>query len=905
MAKKPISKKTSSLQPAKTPPRPPKKPKAQFPFPIVKFAANNSVLYPMEAINGTEAKLTLPAGATDCTFFIAIKGQAEPAFEPIFVEDGDDVVPISAQLLSLMIGHTVLMWCTAFAGAKEETSLVLELEVQLLREEDLVVSRPVFKHSKNEWNTWWLRMQSFAGDETVEVEAWPFIFPGQRLFITVAGNQHTAPYRFIWVALDHVVQPHEAHTGYVFRFPLSRPWMSRLDDYSALTAHLGVIWDGTSPVYPDAGDPLLENPLPINAQDFHLRTTTLLQVDPYQDLNPSHLLESVELPPGHWQVNPTNTVKGGHAVVNYAGMAEGDLVCAQAQGRNYGPIALGCQKVKAGESSLSFDVPPKVLAALFNKTLTLDYTLQFNHYAPQSSPQRNIDVLAPQLPRTNIEEATSGTLDLSTFVGDATGSVPIFDYAAEGQCCWMWVTGELENGSVYQFDILGDEPLTADWVAKGVDTLISRAKLKALADCTEFQLHFAVGFDGKCNRATAIEFPTQGFKIEQEPLVLVEPKVTEAVLDQLTAYNGRNGVHVEVNYVGNNPKHTLSVCWKKPDGTCWPLASKPGSASGSVIFTLPPEAVIESMGKVVEIIYTVTTACKVQTSSPLNLNISLPVRLETPNVRQATPPRTQNAILDTRTFTGNAESFIDWMWFLRAGQKCWLRATAIDKTGAPYSFVIYAARTITAGEEAAAVEVAAAVLRSELDKAKDQSSMTLTFSVVTDGSGLESNAIVCPSRVLIIRVPFYDHTSFDPADGGWNGWQRGAGATDPRDLVLVSGPLPWGLGYWLRDWGYTNTSNPATQSEKMFKIFIGLDAGRTYTYEAWIRDDVGIPLPPRMVLTADGKDVTAVREPGTAWELLKGTFVATSSTVRLGIDNRRMGIDPANDFAVTGIRVFE
>lgn len=789
MAKKPISKKTSSLQPAKTPPRPPKKPKAQFPFPIVKFAANNSVLYPMEAINGTEAKLTLPAGATDCTFFIAIKGQAEPAFEPIFVEDGDDVVPISAQLLSLMIGHTVLMWCTAFAGAKEETSLVLELEVQLLREEDLVVSRPVFKHSKNEWNTWWLRMQSFAGDETVEVEAWPFIFPGQRLFITVAGNQHTAPYRFIWVALDHVVQPHEAHTGYVFRFPLSRPWMSRLDDYSALTAHLGVIWDGTSPVYPDAGDPLLENPLPINAQDFHLRTTTLLQVDPYQDLNPSHLLESVELPPGHWQVNPTNTVKGGHAVVNYAGMAEGDLVCAQAQGRNYGPIALGCRKVKAGESSLSFDVPPKVLAALFNKTLTLDYTLQFNHYAPQSSPQRNIDVLAPQLPRTNIEEATSGTLDLSTFVGDATGSVPIFDYAAEGQCCWMWVTGELENGSVYQFDILGDEPLTADWVAKGVDTLISRAKLKALADCTEFQLHFAVGFDGKCNRATAIEFPTQGFKIEQEPLVLVEPKVTEAVLDQLTAYNGRNGVHVEVNYVGNNPKHTLSVCWKKPDGTCWPLASKPGSASGSVIFTLPPEAVIESMGKVVEIIYTVTTACKVQTSSPLNLNISLPVRLETPNVLEATPPRTQNAVLDLRTFIGDADSLEDPMWFLRAGQKCWLRVDGTGKDGNPYSFYVYSARTITAAEETAGV--AGPVLRPELDKLMDKTSCSLTFSVATDGSSTAN--VVCPTRMLNVVAPpeiRYENFTGEPTKLISAGQSI---STSTMQITFLSGPGPAGI----------------------------------------------------------------------------------------------------------------
>lgn len=887
MAKKPIPKKTSSLQPAKTPPRRPKKPEAQFPVPIVEFAANNSVLYPMEAINGTEAKLTLPAGATNCTFFIAIKDQAEPAFEPISVDDGDDVVQISAQLLSLMIGHTVLMWYTALAGAKEETSLVLELEVQLLREEDLVVARPVFKHSKNEWNTWWLRMQSFTGDETVEVEAWPLIFPGQRLFIAIAGNQHTAPYRFIWVALDHVVQPHEARGGYVFRFPLSRPWMSRLDDNSALTVHLGLIWDGTRPVFPQPDDPLLENPLPINAQDSQLRTTTLLQVDPYQDLNPSHLGESVELPPGHWQVNPTNTVKGGHAVVNYAGMAEGDLVCAQARGPNYGPIALGCQKVKAGESSLSFDVPPKVFAALFNKTLILDYTLQFNNYAPQPSPQRDIDVLAPQLPRPDIEQATAGTVDLSTFVGDAAGIVPIFDFAAEDQCCWMWVSGKLENGSVYQFDVLVDESLTADWVEKGVNTPISRAQLAKLADCSEFQLHFAVGFDGKCNRATAIEFPTQGFKIEQEPLVLLEPKVTEAVLDQLTAYNGRNGVHVEVNYVGNNPKHSIIICWKRPNGSCWLVASQPGSTTGAVIWLLPPEAVIESMGKEVEITFTVTTACKVQTSPPLNLKISLPVRLQTPNVLEATPPKTQNAVLDLRTFTGNANSLEDTMWFLRAGQKGWLRANGTDKNGNPYSFNVYSARAITAAEETAGV--AGPVLRSELDRSMDKANLTLTFSVATDGS-LTPN-VICPQRVLVVRTPLDDFTSF--AGGNRNGWMLDSAANGE----LVTG-VHGGKSCML-NW----TALPAVLGVLLFKNFTGLEVGHSYEFSMLACSLNGVPELAKLSLRTNAGAVTGVTTlSSTTWITMKGSFTATAPSMRLEIVNHESAGN-GNDYAFTNIRL--
>ncbi|WP_411706443.1 hypothetical protein [Edaphovirga cremea] len=746
MAKKPIPKKTSSLQPAETPPRPPKRPKAQFPFPIVKFAANNSVLNPMDAVNGTEAKLTLPAGATDCTFFIAIKDQAEPAFEPIFVDDGDDVVPISAQLLSRMIGHTVLMWCTAWAGGKEETSLVLELEVQLLREDDLVVSRPVFKHSKSEWNTWWLRMQSFTGDETVEVKAWPFIFPGQRLFITVAGNQHTAPYRFIWVALDHVVQPHEAHAGYVFRCHLSRPWMSRLDDYSALTVHLGVIWDGTRPVFPDPGDPLLENPLPENAQDFHLRTTTLLQVDPYQDLNPPHLRESVELPPGYWQVNPTNTVKGGHAVVNYAGMAEDDLVCAQAQGHNYGPIALGCQKVKAGESSLSFDVAPSILAALFNKTLTLIYTLQFNNYAPQSSPQRNIDVLAPQLPRPDIEEATAGTVDLSTFVGDATGIVPIFDYAALEQCVWIWITGTLPDGNAYLFYILMDEPVTAGWLTNGIDAPIPRAELQKLEDCSDFELHAAVSFDGKCDKATAFEFPLQTFNIEQEALVLIAPTVRQAVGKWLTPWNARNGVTVCLEFDRMSPDQTISLCWQRPDNSCWQVASKPGNVQGHVCFELAARAVIEAMGTTVLIDYTVTSACKHATSDVLELSVLEPTRKPAPEIEEATPPAVDGGIVDLRTFDGDAHAFQAEYWFLEPGQFGWMMLSGLSKQGTTHTVQIMEAERLTSADLNG---IRRKVLREELKKFKNQTTLTLTYKTTTNGSAREADAFVFNVRKLL------------------------------------------------------------------------------------------------------------------------------------------------------------
>ncbi|PIB63000.1 hypothetical protein [Pseudomonas sp. 2822-17] len=732
---------------------------AELPYAIIQYATNNSVLYPIDAIDGATATLTLPANATHVTFYLAIKDQDEPIFEPVSVANGVDVVDIPANWISYCIGHTVLIKYTANAGGRALESLTLELEVQQIREEHLVVSRPVFEHSKEEEpNTWRLRMLSFTGDETVHIKAWPMINAGQRLFVTVAGNQHVTPYRFRWVALDHVVQPHEAHADHVFRFSLSRGWLSRLDDYSSITAHLGVIWDKTAPVFPEPGNPLLENPLPVNAQDFHLRTTSLLHVDPAQDLDPPHLRESVELPPGQWQVNPTNTVNGGHVIVSYEGMYEGDHVCAYASGPNYGPVALGCQDVKSGETDLSFDVAPDIIAALFNKTLTLNYSLKFNSYEPQYSPERLVKVLAPKLTRPGIEQATGNTLDLNNFSGNATGVVPVWDYAVEKQCCWMWVTGTLEDGSDYCFYVLEGEPLDAAWLHDGVDTPMDRTKLQKLADCSEFELHFAANFDGQCALETAVEFPVGKFSIEQEALTLPPPSVCQAVEDQLTIWNGRNGVTVRVEYERISSNHTIGVKWVKPDGTSLPLEPKPGNSDpGYVDFEIPRKAVIQGAGKTILLNYIVTSTCKLVPSKTLALKISVPTRLPTPVVPEATPPATQGGLLDLQTFNGDAHitvydaNFDKAWWFAFEGQNAFLRVVGTLENGAPHTINVRIDPRVISEEVDNGLS--AVLLRSELEKLKDHSPLTVFCEVTTDGSSSATDAVRFPSLELTVIVP--------------------------------------------------------------------------------------------------------------------------------------------------------
>lgn len=907
MAKKTIPKQTSSTPPVKPPPRLPKKPKAQLPFPIIAFAANNSVLYPIDAIDGTWATLTLPTGATDRRFFMAIKGQVEPAFDPVLVDDDEDVVPIAAPSLSLMIGHTVLMWYTARVEGKEKTSLVLELEVQHIREVHLAGSRPEFVHAEYEWSTWWLWMSDFEGDETITIDAWPMIQPGQRLFVTVAGDQHQAPYPFIWVVYDHVVTEAEAHAEHVFELELSRRWMSQRQDYSALTIHFGVIWDGTEPVPPDPGDPHLENPLPTNAQDFHLRTTTLLRVDPGLDLPPPHLRESTECTPGHWVLNPVNSASGGHADVTYDWIAPGDHVCAYASGPGLETQPLGCKDVKKGGTSLAFEVAPWIIAALFNQTLTLTYTVSSNGSDPQHSPERVIKVLEPLLTVPEIAEATAGIVDLNTFNGNATGVVPIWEYAARGECCWMWITGTLEGGGAYRFDVFEDEPLTSEWLHDGVNTPISRADLQTLADCSDFVLHFAASFDGQCERATAIEFPSRTFTMVQEDLVLVAPTVREAVGNQLTIYNGREGVTVRVKYPSISDHQQIRVCWKRTDGTCLPLASQPGNhALGHVDFSIPREAVIEAAGETVTINYTVTSACKLATSECLELHISLPVRLPTPGVPQATPPATQGGILDLRTFAGDASITVEKWWFILLGQVGWLECRGTQEDGASYTIHVMVNQPINANDLANGLS--RVLKRDELNKLRNRTPLDVVFKCTTKVGGHAGNAVEFPLLHLAFRKAFYDYTDFDPDGKGWNGWQRGLGAASPADLVheheagLPPGPNPV---HFLKDWGYTDTRDPATQSEKMYKEFNELEQGRTYTFRARVRDSYGFAYKPRLVLLANGTEISPIVEPGLAWQFIEGVFTARSTSTRLSFDNRRMGIAPGNDYDVESFLIEE
>ncbi|AVE04889.1 hypothetical protein CYL20_10190 [Pseudomonas palleroniana] len=665
-------------------------------------------------------------------------------------EAGARKIDIPLDYLTPLMGFTALISYEGKSQGQAATSSVKEVGISFYSASESEALAPRLLHEQIINNTPTYDMKVHKGNETVLLPVHPLAKAGDKVYCTAVTQQDTTPYVFYTVIYNHVLTEEEASWGYILKPEIARGWLARRKPWRSLTLQSAWITSGLEAEPPAEIDPHLETRLPRNALEVQLRRTAALIVDPgLENLPPPHLRQSVSYN-DEWCLNPELTQQGGDVNASNLDTYADDQVCFYASGAGYGPQSLGCVTIENDGDQPTVKLSPCIVACFFNKPLTLTYTVQFpNNEGFQSSPERVINVLVPQFARADVEEATNGVVDLNTFSRAATAIVPVWAYAECSNRCWMWISGEREDGSAYRFDILSAVPVSDAWKDRGVDVLIPRNELQKLADCSDFELHFAVTFCDAVNFADAHEFPPHVFTIEQEPMTLLPPSVTEAVGSDLTAYNARNGVQVEVDFVGNSPKCSISVCWTKPDGTCWPLASKPGSTEGAVIFSLPSEAVISGMGQTVPITYTVTTACKVQTSSPLNLNISLPVRLETPNVLEATPPQTQNAVLDLRTFTGNANSLEDTMWFLRAGQKCWLRVTGTDKNGNPYPFDVYSARTITTEETTTGV--ASPLLRADLNNVMDGSAMTLTFEVATDGS-LNAN-VVCPSRVLKVVAP--------------------------------------------------------------------------------------------------------------------------------------------------------
>lgn len=857
---------------------------AQLPLPQVRNATANNTLPPMSSTAGTVVTITASViTGAQIKVFWAIKGQeANPVFTGIAQGTGSAgvQVPIPAWVVGFCIGQTLMIWYETPNGG----SLRLELTVEVI--DPIHMPAAVFTDLVFFQGSWWLDMAKFPGNAGVKLCAWPFIAAGQRLWVEVVGNEHLSPMRFHWILENHVVTAEEAQSGFCFLLEILREWLEGNEDWSSVTIHVGVTYDGAAGTAPE--DPSISH-IPANAHPFQRATANLRVREAELKLLRPTLREAVEVEgTGHF-LNPVLTVNGGHVEVAYDGMKPGDHVCVKFEGTpGLGSPVLVCQDVQGDESKLVFPVPASAISANFGELVVISFTVLRERLWP--SQKLTVQVLEPTgLKGIDVEEKTGGKLCLNNFSGPANALVVVWDYIAWGNICWMWIVGKHEDGSALHWDILVAEPVKPEWGTDVVSTVLARAELEKLADCEVFDIHFAVNFRGLADKADAIAFRPLQLQMVQADLVLLAPSVREAIGNHLTVWNGRDGVTVRVEYDRMSPHHTITLCWEQA-GVCLVLASKPGNITlGYVDFDVPREAVIYGIGKTVPIRYRVSSRCKQQTSADLGLEISIPVRLPETTIVQAT-----GSTLDLRTFAGDADIFVAQWWFILAKQKGWLEARGTGENGLPHVIKVMIGQDVNVEDLSGLTRV---LERAELLKLKNNTSLNVRFMVTPDGVNNVNHAIPFPpSQDLLFTKKILDVTDFTDQD--WNGWAPGAGAADPRDLILKTDPDG---RVFLFDWGYTNTQDPLTQREKLVKSYSDLTPGHLYEFRADVRNNSGGKPAPRIALTANGVEIYPASVLTTrVWITIRGTFIATATTARLSIDNLQMGIG-GNDFDMSRI----
>ncbi|OPA87264.1 hypothetical protein BFW86_19820 [Pseudomonas fluorescens] len=708
-------------------------------------------------------------------------------------------------------------------------------------------------------------------DPEVRVAPWPFMDPIQIVLLRLRGTSADDSFYSKQFFLNEQVSEAELSTGWMRLLPLDE--LKGLKHGSRLNLVFEVGFNGP-------GD-----------SAFRLFPDTALTIltKPHLDLIEPTVPEAVEVSPGKFLLNPVNTTQGATISVSYEHMCPCDWVCPVWEGApGNGSPALDCKRADSHEL-VEFAVPPSAISANFNGQVTVSYTVQ-REGETWPSPPLKLDILGiTGQPKPGLEEATGDVLDLNTFPDSATAVVPTWDYAAVGQCCWMWITGTHEDGNPSRIDVLMGEPLTAQWLSDGVDIQVSRDELKQLKDCSEFELHFAVNFNDACELASAVEFPVKTFSIEQEAMDLPPPTVLQAVGSNLTVYNGKNGVTLRVKYPLINDRHQITVFWKRSDGTDLPLASKPGNSSlGYTDFAIPREAVIRGIGKTVTINYTVASLCKLQTSEDLELVISVPVRLPTPVITQATPPATDGGILDLATFTGDANVEVAPWWFILLGQTVWLRAVGTKALGGVHTINVYLGKVVSADEVSAGL--ADLLKRTELEQLRDGSDLTVTCKVAADGSAHESAAVIFPSLTVELRRPLYD---FTPFSAGWNAWVAGWAANG--EMVLS-----YQLG---RNCVKNGTASIAYAGSVLLKTYSGLRVGHRYEFSILACSYNGASPLPKLSLVAGGQSLTGITTFYQSWSTLQGFFVANATSMTLEVYSHEQNGQSGNDYAITNILV--
>ncbi|MFJ7312425.1 hypothetical protein ACIQVE_06585 [Pseudomonas sp. NPDC098747] len=291
-----------------------------------------------------------------------------------------------------------------------------------------------------------------------------------------------------------------------------------------------------------------------------------------------------------------------------------------------------------------------------------------------------------------------------------------------------------------------------------------------------------------------------------------------------------NGVDVQVSYASMDAVlDTANLRWigKPGPGTSVDLV-KPGHASGTVLFHLPPSVVGPNINNAVTVDYLVNRYGKATESQSLTLRV---LSFQDPEKDLPRPevPQALNSVLDLMMFSGDPRVLVKRWPFIALKQRLWLLLMGKTMAGAPYTIKILDGREITSAQVKNGLNET--LRRSELLKLGHSSEATVICKVAFDNDLSEDSACVFPVLNLTVRTR-YDYvtpiidgvrdTRGDVVDGG----------KTRDDHVTVSGTATRGETIELFDGGSASLGSAVVGVDSRWSLKIGILTEKDYRITA-------------------------------------------------------------------------
>ncbi|MDD2050494.1 hypothetical protein [Pseudomonas putida] len=251
-------------------------------------------------------------------------------------------------------------------------------------------------------------------------------------------------------------------------------------------------------------------------------------------------------------LNPIQAINGATVRVTYTGMLPDDVLVVDWQGEGGADSYQSAQQNGSAFGYVDFAIPVSVVAASQGKTITVRYNVvRGGNPGLLSEPLALVVGALSQsaLPAPTVPEASAGTLDLTTFQGNATVNVQPWPLIAIGQRYWTVVGGTLVNGNPYSFYVAQSQLVDENHVRNGLSMTMLRSELEKLRSASSVSLEVKVAFEGGVSEAGARVFPTLALMLLNIPRTLPAPTVPEA--ESGAIYKPNAGASIRVPATAN------------------------------------------------------------------------------------------------------------------------------------------------------------------------------------------------------------------------------------------------------------------------------------------------------------------------------------------------------------------